>query len=212
MVVPRTKPARSRRTLPAMMLLLSLTQPAVAATAEQAEALVRMTTGRMLAVLSAERERLNADPDRIYYLVDEIVLPHFDFQRMSRWVLGKHWRSATRGQRSRFVRQFTILLVRTYASALLAYTDERVEILPVRERGHVTRATVRTEIRRSGGIPIPINYSMYLKNGLWKVHDVTIDGISLVTNYRSAFGAQIQRISLEGLIRRLEAHNAVKLP
>ncbi len=212
MVVSRTKPARSRRALPAMMLLLSLTQPAVAATAEQAAGLVRMTTERMLAVLRAERELLKRDPDRIYYLVDGIVLPHFDFYRMSRWVLGKHWRSATRGQRSRFVRQFKILLVRTYAMALLAYSDERVKILPVRERGHVTRATVRTEIRRPGSLPIPINYSMYLKGGRWKVHDVTIDGISLVTNYRSAFGAQIQRVGLEGLIRRLEEHNAGRSP
>ncbi len=198
--------------MPGMLLLLSLTQPAVAATAEQAEGLVRMTTEQMLAVLRAEREFLKAHPDRIYYLVHRIVLPHFDFDRMSRWVLGKYWRSATRGQRSRFVGQFRTLLVRTYATALLAYSDERVEILPVRTRGQVTRTTVRTEIRRSGGIPIPINYSMYLKNGLWKVHDVTIDGISLVTNYRSAFGAQIQRVGLEGLIQRLEAHNAVNSP
>ncbi len=202
----------SSRALPAVMLLLSLSQPAVAATADQAEGLVRMTTERMLAVLRTERELLKADPDRIYSLVDGIVLPYFDFHRMSRWVLGKYWRSATRGQRSRFVRQFKALVVRTYATALLAYSDERVEILPVRETGHVTRATVRTEIRRSGGIPIPINYSMYQKNGLWKVHDVTIDGISLVTNYRSSFGAQIQRVGLEGLIRHLEAHNAGRSP
>lgn len=190
------------------LLLLALPQPILAATAKDAEDLVRMTTEQMLAVLRAERDLLKAKPERIYYLVDGIVLPHFDFVRMSRWVLGKHWRSATRSQRTRFVRAFKTLLVRTYATALLAYSDERVQILPVREARQATRATVRTEIRRSGGPPIPINYNMYLKDGLWKVHDVTIDGISLVTNYRSTFGAQIQRMGLDGLIQRLEAHNA----
>ena len=194
--------------LAVLLLLWSLPLPAATATAKDAEDLVRTTTEQMLAVLRAERELLKAQPDRIYYLVDDIVLPHFDFSRMSRWVLGKHWRSATPGQRTRFVKEFKGLLVRTYATALLAYSDERVEILPPRTGPQVTRATVRTEIRRSGGPPIPINYSMYYKNGLWKVHDVTIDGISLVTNYRSAFGAQIARMGLEGLIQRLKAHNA----
>ena len=212
MVVPCTKPAPCGWVLLATMMLLSLTQPAVANTAQQAESLVRMTTEEMLTILRAEREILKSDPGRIYYLVDGIVLPHFDFYRMSRWVLGKHWRSASRAQRSRFVEEFKTLLVRTYATALLAYSDERVEILPTRKRGQVTRMTVRTEIRRSGSLPIPINYSMYLRDGLWKVHDVTIDGISLVANYRSTFGAQIQRGGLEGLIRRLEAHNDSKSP
>ena len=208
MVIPRPKPASSSWGLLATLLLLSLTRPAMATTAGQAETLVRMTTERTLAVLRAEREILKAEPGRIYLLVDGIVLPHFDFYRMSRWVLGKHWRSASRGQRSRFVEEFRTLLVKTYATALLAYSDERVEIVPARKRGQVTRTTVRTEIRRPGSLPIPISYSMYLKDELWKVRDVTIDGISLVANYRSTFGAQIQRGGLEELIRRLEAHNA----
>ena len=208
MVIPRPKLASSSWALLATLLLLSLTRPAMATTAGQAETLVRMTTEQTLAVLRAEREILKAEPGRVYLLVDGIVLPHFDFYRMSRWVLGKHWRSASRGQRSRFVEEFRTLLVKTYATALLAYSDERVEIVPARKRGQVTRTTVRTEIRRPGSLPIPINYSMYLKDELWKVRDVTIDGISLVANYRSTFGAQIQRQGLEELIQRLEAHNA----
>ena len=200
------------RVLLAALLMLSTTYPVLASTAQEAEDLVRVTTEQMLTVLRAERELLQAKPERIYYLVNGIVLPHFDFVRMSRWVLGKHWRSATLSQRTRFVREFRTLLVRTYATALLAYSDERVEILPVREGREATSATVRTEIRPPGGFPIPINYSMYLKDGLWKVHDVTIDGISLVTNYRSAFGAQIGRMGMDGLIERLEAHNAGLAP
>ena len=210
MVIPRPKPASRSWALLATLLLLSLTRPAMATTAGQAETLVRMTTEQTLAVLRAEREILKAEPGRVYLLVDGIVLPHFDFYRMSRWVLGKHWRSASREQRSRFVEEFRTLLVKTYATALLAYSDERVEIVPARKRGQVTRTTVRTEIRRPGSLPIPINYSMYLKDELWKVRDVTIDGISLVANYRSTFGAQIQRQGLEELIRRLEAHNTNK--
>ncbi len=201
------------RMLLATFLLLSATQSAGAATTTQdPEDLVRVTTDRMLTALRAEREVLKANPDRIYYLVDGIVLPHFDFDRMSRWALGKYWRAATPGQRRRFVTAFTTLLVRTYATALLAYSDEQVEVLPVRESHQVNRATVRTEIRPLRGIPIPINYSMYLKNGQWKVHDVTIDGISLVTNYRSTFGVQIRRVGLEGLIQRLEMHKAGTAP
>ncbi len=210
--MPAGSPWREVRILLSMLLLLSPSQWAVTATVRHAEELVRMTTEQVLEVLRAERELLKAKPDRIYSLVSGFVLPHFDFVRMSRWVLGKHWRSATRAQRTRFVKEFKTLLVRTYATALLAYSDERVEILPVRGSREATSTTVRTEIRRAGAIPIPINYSMYMKDGLWKVHDVTIDGISLVTNYRSTFGAQIQRIGLDGLIRRLEAHNAGGVP
>lgn len=190
-------------------LLWLLPGPAVGATGEAAQRLVADTTTQMLTVLHREREALRRHPYRIYDLVDAIVLPHFDFSRMSRWVLGKHWRRATPGQRARFVNEFKTLLVRTYATALLEYSDQSVVIFPVRVKGETSKVKVRAEIRQPrGGLPIPIDYSMYANQGRWKVYDVTIDGVSLVANYRASFSSYIQRHGLDGLLQQLAARNA----
>ena len=165
------------------------------------------TTKRMLTVLKDEKSVIRENPDRIYKLVNQIILPHFDFSRMSRWVLGKHWRSASDAQRERFIQEFRTLLVRTYATALLEYSDQEVEFQPVRADPDATDVTVRTAVKQPGGFPIPINYSMYLSDGTWKVYDVTIDGVSLVASYRSAFSSQIQRGGLDHLIGLLAERN-----
>lgn len=183
--------------------------PAAGATGEAAQRLVADTTTQVLSVIQREREVLRRQPYRIYDLVDATVLPHFDFPAMSRWVLGKHWRRATPGQQARFVNEFKTLLVRTYATALLHYTDESVVIFPVRVKGETSKVKVRAEVRQSGGgPPIPIDYSMYARQGRWKVYDVTIDGVSLVANYRAFFSAQIQRHGLDGLIQQMVERNA----
>jgi phospholipid transport system substrate-binding protein len=175
--------------------------------AESARRLVQDTTNRMLTVLKAERQTLRERPGRIYDLVNEIILPHFDFSRMSRWVLGKHWRAASAPQRERFVAEFRNLLVRTYATALLEYADQSVEVLPMRGDARATDVVVRTEVRQPGALPIPIQYSMTAEGGDWKVYDVVIDGVSLVASYRSTFGNEIARAGMDGLITTLEARN-----
>jgi phospholipid transport system substrate-binding protein len=194
--------------VPALVLALLLGAAAAWAQPEEPGALVRETSDRMLAVLKEQRDVIKAEPARLYGLVDEIVLPHFDFERMSRWVLGKHWRQASAEQQREFVNQFRTLLVRTYGTALLEYTDQQVKFLPVRISADGRDATVRTEVVKPGAPAIPINYSMYLGDHGWKVYDVVIDGISLVSNYRTTFAAEIRNHGIDALIRRLADRNA----
>jgi phospholipid transport system substrate-binding protein len=190
------------------LLSLTLAAPAWAADPQAARQLVEDTTYRLLTVLKNERERLKREPGRIYYLVKGILLPHFDFQQIARWVLGKYWRTATAEQRERFTEEFKSLLLRTYATALLEYTNQKVRVLPVPPGGNTDRVTVRTEVQQpGGGPPLSISYGMYARDGIWKVYDVTIDGVSLVSNYRTAFSTQIEREGLDKFIARLAESN-----
>ncbi|MEW5756988.1 MAG: ABC transporter substrate-binding protein [Pseudomonadota bacterium] len=172
------------------------------------DAVVKDTAQKIMTKLRAEREAINKDSRRLYELVDEIVLPHFDFERMSQWVLGKHWRGATPQQQKEFIRQFRTLLVRTYSKALMDNVDQEVRYLPLRSEPGATDVTVKTEIPQQSGFPIPIDYSMYLKNDAWKVYDVNIDGISLVANYRTSFANEIRKSGLDVLIKSLAERNA----
>ncbi len=165
------------------------------------------TSKQILDVLRARREALQADSSLIYGYINEILLPHFDFARMARSVLGKHWRRASNDQRRRFIAEFQNLLVRTYGTALLEYTNQKIVYLPLRTSATHTRVTVRTEIRPPGGFPIPVNYGMYQRKSGWEVYDVIIDGVSLVTNYRSSFSQDIQRYGLNYLIGKLAERN-----
>jgi phospholipid transport system substrate-binding protein len=169
--------------------------------------LVQDTSSRMLAALKDEQEAIRKDSGRLYQLVSTIVLPYFDFERMSQWVLGKNWRTATPDQRARFVEQFRNLLVRTYGTALSEYADEKIVYLPFAGDLSAPTVTVRTEIEQ-GGSTIPIAYSMYRSRDGWKVYDVAISGVSLVTNYRSSFGNIIREKGMDSLIRQLAEKNS----
>lgn len=185
-------------------LLLS----AVAFAAQPPQELVQQTTEKMLSKLRAEHTVIEQHPERIYELVNQIVLPHFDFERMSSWVLGKNWRTATPAQRQKFVEEFRTLLVRTYAKSLASYSNQKISYLPMRASPQDTEAKVRTEVEQPGGLPIPIDYDLYLnKDGEWKVYDVTIDGVSLVTNYRTTFATEVRQKGLDKLIATLGDRN-----
>ena len=198
----------ARRVLASVVFGMALQTAAVAEDVLGPETLVRQTSERMLTVLKQQHDVIKSEPARLYGLVDDIVLPHFDFERMARWVLGKNWRQATPEQQQRFVVEFRNLLVRTYGTALLEYNDEEVRFLPLRMSAGAEEVTVRTEIQQPGGLPIPINYSMYRRADGWKVYDVVIDGISLVSNYRTDFSAQIRSGGIDALIVRIAERNA----
>ncbi len=190
------------------LLLLGLPSLVAAKVEQSPQQLVIETTDRILKALRAEQAEIKKDPQRLYEIVDEIVLPHFDFRRMSSWVLGKHWRKATPAEREQFVKEFRTLLVRTYAAALNDNYDQKIEFLPLRAKKDATEVTVRTEVEVDSGFPIPINYKMYrTKDGEWLVYDVNIDGVSLVTNYRSAFSKEIRSGGLPRLIASLAERN-----
>lgn len=162
--------------------------------------LVRERTDKIIALLKANKSVYNQDHKKLYAMVQEQVLPYFDFRAMSRLVLGKHWREASEAQRDRFASEFRDLLVRTYATALLKYTNEEVVYLPFRSSPDDKTAVVKTEVKQGGGPVIPIHYSFYLTDGAWKVFDVTIEGVSLVTTYRSTYAEKIKNSGMDGLI------------
>ncbi len=164
--------------------------------------LVHKTADELLATIRADRATYAKDHTKLYKMAEEKVLPHFDFVRMSQWVLGLNWRKATPEQRGRFVAQFRDLLVRTYSTALLNYTDQEIIYRPLSVKPTDDDVLVRTEVKQNGGAPnIPINYSFYKnKEGAWKVYDVTIDGVSLVTNYRSVYASKVKDQGIDGLL------------
>jgi len=193
---------RSRRVfIVAAMLLM----PTVAAATVQPDELVRTTTDRILALLRANHQAYEQDSKKLQEMVYKEVLPHFDFTAMSKLVLGRHWRDATDKQRDQFTKEFRDLLVRTYSTALLKYSNEEIVYLPYRGRPEDRSTVVSVEVRQQsrGSAGIPMQYSFYNRDNVWKVYDVTIDGISLVTNYRSTYSEKIKNQGLDGLIADL---------
>jgi phospholipid transport system substrate-binding protein len=166
--------------------------------------LVRETTDKVLNELNANRGSLQADVNLLYQMVDEIVLPHFNFQRMSKLVLGKHWKKVNDSQRQKFEQEFKALLVRTYATALFEYSDQKIVYKPYRREEGSNRAVVKTRMIPSDGPAIPIDYAL-AKGGddAWRVYDVRIDEISMVTNYRSTYGKIIESRGMDALIELL---------
>jgi phospholipid transport system substrate-binding protein len=188
-------------------LLLGLAS-AWGAVADSPQDVIKETSQRMIAALNKDRPALQQDSSKIYDLVDQILLPHFDFELISRWALGKYWRSASPEQRTRFTDQFRTLLVRTYASALLEYSNEEISFPATSApAANANDVTVPTKVQPRSGAPIPINYSLHFMNGAWKVYDVTVDGISLVTNYRDTFVSQIRDGGMDAVIQGLEQRN-----
>ena len=173
------------------------------------DVLVKETTDKVLQELTLNREALEADVNRLYQMVDEILLPHFDFTRMSKLVLGKHWKKATADQRRKFEQEFKSLLVRTYATALFEYTGQEIIYKPFHNKEGADRVVVKTEIVPNDGPNIPLHYSLSKrKDGTWLVYDVSIDGISLVTNYRTAYGRLIESKGIDKLLVSLAEKRA----
>lgn len=192
----------------ACILLLSfLSQPLLAA-AHPAQKVVKNTADRVLERLRADKDQLTENPDQIYSLVHELIIPHFDFNSMSKWVLGRNWRGASEEQRQRFTAEFQTLLVRTYAKALLEYSDEDIAYMPVNEKSGSDLVTVRTEVKQSGSQSIPINYTMHPTDDDWKVVDVSVNGVSLVSTYRGSFASEVRRSGMDSLIQKLTERNA----
>jgi len=172
-----------------------------------ASATVKSASERMLAALESQRATIERNPTKIYGLVDRILVPHFDFEKMTRAAVGKHWSTATAAQRKALTEGFQQLLIRTYAKTLLGYSGEEIRYLPEKRGSHAT-VVVPTEVREPGGNPTAIDYALYKTGGSWKVVDVKVDNISMVMNYRGTFNDQIRKKGIDGLINRLGEMNA----
>ncbi len=180
---------------------------AIGSTVDSPDAVVRRTTEDLLLALAAEKGMIDNNPDRIYELVREVVLPHMDIQRMAKWVLGQHWRKANAEQRERFSQEFEALLLHTYGTAFSAYTNQKIKYFPSKVNGDDKKRLVRIEIQQQGGPAISVGFSMYLKDGKWLVYDFKIEGISLVSTFRSNFVLMVRRDGIEKLIADMSAKN-----
>ena len=167
--------------------------------------LIESSANILLSGIDSRRAEFRKDPTGLYKLVGETLLPHFDTPYAAQLVLGQHWRNATPEQRKRFVDAFYQSLLYTYGDAMVDFTADRLKVLPTKVAPTDERATVRTEIKRSNGTKVGVNYSLRKVGGEWKAWDVVIDGISYVKSYREDYGSEVQQKGLDAVISRLEA-------
>jgi phospholipid transport system substrate-binding protein len=172
------------------------------------DVLIKDTVREVLDIVRADKELRAGNQKKLLELVDAKVLPHFNFERMTRLAVGKAWRSATPEQKQALVTEFRTLLVRTYTKAFTSYRDQTVEVKPIKLAADATEATIKTAIvKPSAQQPILVDYDMEKKPDGWKVYDVTVEGVSLVTSYRGTFADQVQQIGIDGLIKTLVEKN-----
>lgn len=186
------------------VLLLAGAATGMAQDVSDPSKLIEGCAQKMLKELDAHRAEYRKDPTKVNRLVDEVLLPHFDTQYAARLVLGRHWRDATPEQRQRFIDAFYKALLENYGVALTEFTADRMRVMPFQGDPGADRATVRTEVKRSDGTKVPVNYSMRKTDDGWKAWDVTIEGISYVKNFRTQYGAEIDEKGLDAVIKRLE--------
>ena len=167
--------------------------------------LIESSANVILGGIDTRRAEFRKDPTGLYQLVETTLLPHFDTPYAAQLVLGQHWRNATPDQRKRFVEAFYKSLLYTYGDAMVDFTKDRLKVFPTKVAPEDTKATVRSEIKRSNGTKVAVNYSMRKVNGAWKAWDVVIDGISYVKSYREDYGAEVDQKGLDAVIARLEA-------
>lgn len=169
--------------------------------------LVKKTADDVVEVIKNDKDIQAGNQQKIFALAEEKILPNFDFEKVSRLVLGKNWTNATPEQKTAFQAEFKTLLLRTYATALSKYKNQTIEYKPFRMEAGADIATVKTAIQQSGGDPIGVDYSLGKKGEDWKVFDIVIEGVSLVTNYRSQFAQEIRQNGLDSLTKKLADKN-----
>ena len=172
--------------------------------------LVKKTAEDVIFAIKADQEIQKGNKEKIYKLAEEKILPNFDFNKVARLVLGRAWRSANEEQKQAFIKEFRTLLLKTYAVALSKYKDQEIKFKPTRMSGAEEIVIVKSEIVQSGSQPIRVNYALSQSSGKWLVFDIVIEGVSLVTNYRSQFSSEIRRNGMDALIKKLVKKNKGK--
>ena len=178
-----------------------------AGVAESPVDLLERESNKVLKLLRDERERLEKDPARIYQIVDDYILPHLDDVTMAKLALGKNWKKATTEQKRSFVNEFRNLLVRTYSKSLIEFRDQTIRYFPQNVPPTASKASVRAEVQQPGGPAIPLSYSVRAKDDTWKVYDIQVDGVSLVTSYRGTFTQEVRKSGIDGLLQYLREKN-----
>jgi phospholipid transport system substrate-binding protein len=191
-----------------MVLSLSSVAPGAVADVKEPDALIRETADEVIATVKHDKDMRNGNQQKLLDLVEVKILPHFDFERLTRLAVGVPWRSATAEQRKALVTEFRTLLVRTYTAAFSRYQDQKVEVKPaVVNPKRKDEATVNTTIVKPGSPPIAVDYVMEKKDDGWKVFDLSIEGSSLIESYRGTFAEKTQESGIDGLIKYLADKN-----
>ncbi len=155
--------------------------------------------------LETRKEELSDDRQALYKVVDDILLPRFDRRLAAQLVLGKHWRTASDLEKSRFIEAFYSTLLHRYADGALEFDPRRIEILPYRGDETEKRTSVNTKVRLDDGKVVSVSYSLIKRAQGWQVYDVVIEGISYVRNFRTELATEISSSNLEAVIKRLES-------
>ena len=174
---------------------------------EAPDALVKKNTNEILAALKADKDLAAGNQKKIEKLADEKILPLFNFTRMTQLAVGRNWKDASDAQKKSLIDEFRTLLVRTYSTSLTQFRNQTIDVKPMKMAAGDTEVVVKTQVNQPGGQPVPIDYSMEKSGDSWKVYDVLIDGVSLVTNYRSSFNTEIQKSGIDGLIKSMSERN-----
>ena len=187
------------------LILAAVALPAFAQ--EAPDALVKRTSGEVLQVVRTDPKVAAGDKQRIREVIETMLLPNFDFDKMTALAMGRNWNKATPEQQKSLVEQFRTLLVRTYSGALSQYKDQSIDFKPMRADPAATEVVVRSEVVRPGQAAVQIDYGMTKTAAGWKAYDVIVGGVSLVTNYRDEFNEQIKSGGVDGLIKTLVDKN-----
>src|SRR5881394_1302884 len=196
-----------------MTRILVLLAAALAADVAQAQeltppdVLVKQVTLEVVELIAKDREIRGGNRAKLIGLINEKVLPHFNFVAMAALAMGQSWNKATPDQKKRVTDEFKTLLVRTYASALASYSDQKFDFRPLRAKPSDTDVTVNVRVLQPGTQPVPIDYSMEKTPSGWKVYDAMVGGVSLVANYRTEFNQMVRESGIDGLIKNLNAKN-----
>jgi phospholipid transport system substrate-binding protein len=171
------------------------------------DVLVKTVTEEVVGLIAKDKEIKSGSRAKLIQLIDAKVLPHFNFAAMTALAMGQNWSKANPEQKKRLTEEFKTLLVRTYASALAAYSDQKLDYRPLRAKPTDTDVTVNVRVLQPGAQPVPIDYSMEKTASGWKVYDVMVGGVSLVANYRTEFSNRVRESGVDGLIKNLQSKN-----
>ena len=179
------------------------------AVAPDPDVLIKETVRDVLDIVRKDKDLRAGDQKKLLELVDAKVLPHFNFEHMTKLAVGRAWRTATPEQKQALITEFRTLLVRTYTKAFTSYRDQNVDVKPLKLDISMTDVTVKTAIINPGSSQQPtlVDYNMEKMPDGWKVYDLTVEGVSLVTSYRGTFADQIQQVGIDGLIKTLVEKN-----
>jgi len=195
-----------------MMKLFFALCSSLFATAVSAQELVpdmqiKAITSEVIDIIKQDQDIHAGNQKKVNEMVEAKVLPHFDFSRMTALAMGRNWPKASVEQQKALINEFRTLLVRSYSSALSTYRNQAIEFKPLRAAAGDTEVTVRTQFKQPGIEPINIDYSMEKTTRGWLVYEVVVGGVSLVTNYRETFNAEIRGGGVDGLIKSLISKN-----